>query len=323
VANTAPTTTGDVLTWNVTNNRWQPGPGGGGGITSITFATPLTGGTISTSGQTVGLTVPSADLLGGNGSIFGSVTVGTGLSITGTFPTRTLVATASGGNVTAGTLTLNQLVLGGGGQAIGTLGTPGTATTVLHGNNAGQPTFGIVNLATDVGTSQLQAGSLGNGTGANTTNFLRGDMTWAPPPGGSSGVVASLQFQLPYYATAGSVASVQGHPALTTTTGGSLMINRNPAALPAALGTTGLWVRFNDISTDTNPTVLLDTQGSSPTLAFRMTGSTGGTPAATGSANSLGGVSWRGYDGANYSGAVGTVIVQAAQGFTSARRAPG
>lgn len=41
-------------------------------------------------------------------------------------------------------LTLNQLLLGGGGSAIVPLGSLGTTTTLLHGNAAGAPTFGAV-----------------------------------------------------------------------------------------------------------------------------------------------------------------------------------
>lgn len=76
----------------------------------------------------------------------------------------TIASTASGsGNVTAGgTLAANQLVLGAGTTAVATLGTLGTATTVLHGNAAGAPTFGAVNLAADV-TGDLPFANLAQG----------------------------------------------------------------------------------------------------------------------------------------------------------------
>jgi len=47
-------------------------------------------------------------------------------------------------------LTPNRLALGSGATDIALLGTPGTATTVLHGNPSGPPTFGPVDLAADV-----------------------------------------------------------------------------------------------------------------------------------------------------------------------------
>lgn len=50
----------------------------------------------------------------------------------------------------AAALTANQLIVGGGGQATAALGSSGTTAQVLHGNAAGAPTFGPVNLATDI-----------------------------------------------------------------------------------------------------------------------------------------------------------------------------
>ena len=58
---------------------------------------------------------------------------------------------AGSGNVTAGgTLTSNAVIVGAGTTAVAALGSLGTTTTVLHGNAGGAPTFGAVNLATDV-----------------------------------------------------------------------------------------------------------------------------------------------------------------------------
>lgn len=64
---------------------------------------------------------------------------------------------ASGTITTSGTinnsitsLTANAILLGAGTAAVAPLGSLGTATTVLHGNAAGPPAFGPVNLATDV-----------------------------------------------------------------------------------------------------------------------------------------------------------------------------
>lgn len=76
----------------------------GGTVTSIVFTSPLTPGTITTSG-----------------------TVGCATCVT-----------------SAAALALNQLVIGGGSQAASTLGTLGTTTTVLHGNAGGPASFGQV-----------------------------------------------------------------------------------------------------------------------------------------------------------------------------------
>jgi hypothetical protein len=51
---------------------------------------------------------------------------------------------------TAGSLTANALVIGNAGADITVLGSLGTTTTVLHGNAGGAPTFGAVDLSTDV-----------------------------------------------------------------------------------------------------------------------------------------------------------------------------
>lgn len=86
-------------------------------------------------------------------------------------------------------LVANQIMIGGGaGVAPSTLGTLGTATTVLHGNASGAPTFGAVALTTDVsgtlgptngGTGQntRTLGDLVYGSGANTTALLAGQIT--------------------------------------------------------------------------------------------------------------------------------------------------
>jgi hypothetical protein len=66
-------------------------------------------------------------------------------------------------------LVANQIMLGGGaGVAPATLGSLGTATTVLHGNASGPPTFGSVALGSDV-SGTLQASNFPALTGDVTT----------------------------------------------------------------------------------------------------------------------------------------------------------
>ena len=75
------------------------------------------------------------------------ITLGAGLTMTGTV----LSAPAGSGTVTnTGTLTDHALIVGNGGVDVSALASLGTTTTVLHGDAAGDPTFGPVSLTADV-----------------------------------------------------------------------------------------------------------------------------------------------------------------------------
>lgn len=145
------------------------------------------GNTVATAPANVFLnaSTASAGLSGGGGP---GVT-----SVTATAPT------ASSGGATpdiscptcvtsAAALTANQIVVGGGNQASAALGSAGTTTTVLHGNAAGNPSFGavvnndITNGTIDLTTKVTGVLPLANGgrTLLNTqfaSNTLTGDST--------------------------------------------------------------------------------------------------------------------------------------------------
>lgn len=164
-----------------------PVANGGTGVATLTGVvigsgtSTMTAATSSTVGQVLRVT-------GTNTYAFGAVNLADTDAITGTLPV------ANGGTgVTAGTsggilgytgtgtlassavLGANRLVLGGGAGATPTpLGSLGTTTTVLHGNAAGAPTFGAVDLSTDV------TGSIGVASGGTgQSSYAIGDLLYA------------------------------------------------------------------------------------------------------------------------------------------------
>ena len=101
------------------------GSGGSGTVTQIVFSSPLSGGTITTSG---------------------------------TVACATCVTSAA-------SLALNALVLGAGSQGSSALSSLGTTTTLLHGNASGAPSYGPVSLTADVtGTLAIGSGGTGTGS---------------------------------------------------------------------------------------------------------------------------------------------------------------
>jgi hypothetical protein len=115
---------------------------GTGTVTSVATTSPITGGTITTTGTIACATCTTA----------------------------------------AAALTSNNILLGGGGQAMAALGSLGSTTTVLHGNGAGAPSFAAVGLTTDVtGALPIANGGSGAATqtaafDALSPTTMRGDL---------------------------------------------------------------------------------------------------------------------------------------------------
>lgn len=147
----------------------------------------------------------------------------------------------------------NELMIGGGaGGAPSTLGTKGTATTVLHGNASGAPTFGAVTLTTDVtGTLPVANG----GTGATTLTIhgvLLGQTTnaIAATTAGTTGqaLVSGGASADPAFATLGVAGGGTG--ATTLTTHGVVLGQGTSAVAVTSAGTTGQALVSNGASSD-------------------------------------------------------------------------
>jgi hypothetical protein len=157
------------------------------GIPGTTIGTlGLAGNTSGTVTITPQATAGSPTLTLPNTSGTFAVGVATPLSLNATTGALGFVGTSGGiiyfnsatSAASSALLTANALVLGGGaGTAPATLGSLGTATTVLHGNAAGAPTFGAVvsadlNITTTSCTNQFLTAISATGTGTCTTATL-------------------------------------------------------------------------------------------------------------------------------------------------------
>jgi len=231
------------------------GSGGGGGVTSITAGTGLSGGTITTTGT---ISLPNTGTVGTYTKVTtdaqGRVTTGaqiTGSDITsGTIGGTTVVNTS--GTVTASSMSGNSLLLYSGTKAVTVNPPAGLATAYNFNLPASAGSSGQVLLSGGGGASPMTWGSLGVGAGG--TGITSGTSGGIPYFNGTSTMASSALLtanQLVIGGGAGAAPSVlaagtQGQalvmgaasPAYSNTVGGAVTANMNFGATATTSATT-------------------------------------------------------------------------------------
>ena len=289
------------------DNTWAT-PAGSGTLTSIATASPITGGTITTTG-TIGCStcVTSAASLTST-----ALMTGGGLQASQT-PSATSTLSSSGNMVLAGTVSATGHAGGFfssaaaadscvANQAVNSVcqEAPATVGTAYHRLFAGTPSTGIPHFAYSAPTitetiSGIAIADLTATGSASSSTFLRGDNSWAVPPGGPCTVTA-LSLQYNNAGALGCVPDFTFSSPHTLTAGASGILDLHSSATSGLLLPGGLTTGIVTVTTSTGAISSTDFPDVKVYPAANCVSSTAGaawnttlTPACIAGSNNLGG----------------------------------
>lgn len=317
---------GDLSCWNGTSGNALSDCGIAGvnvvqSSRTIATTSPLTGGGNLSSNLNLGITIPTASLLGGSGGNFSSVAIGSGLDLIG----GTLNALNTG-TVTSVGLTMPTIfsvtgtpVTAAGSFNVSLVNQSANSAFLAPNGSAGAPAFRTL-VNADLPTSGVTAGSY---TNLNATVNAQGIITAAANGGGSgSGTVnnSSISGAATYYATTGT--AVSANPLWLYDNNNDLVGNFNtststpgfPTQLAhngiLAVGADGMNVGFIGTSYENGSTSI------QPLFGLQTAGGTKASPTALGSNSQIGGLAFSGYNGSAFSNSTGVFSCLTSQAWT-------
>lgn len=261
---------------------YQGAGGGGGGISNITFTAPLTGGTISSSGQTVGVVLSAVNAQTGTYQVLASdftnyktITVASG--------TFTITLVASGSQPAAGQY-IQIVNYGSGVVTIARSGqniNGGTSSLTLGASSATAPQSTTV---ISDGTNYFATGIAGNGGVASVQFDANPALTGAIQYTSGAGMQTSQSGNTVTVSTNSATNSVQGTLVLGTDLGGTATAPNvvggthftTAGIFTPAARTSGVASYFTiNIPTDTGITAATESIGNQTVTATRTWATTG------------------------------------------------